>query len=131
MQSRSSRQMASNEFHQWTVGEHKTLSSVVVLTPGADQLKVHKRKGVKLLHLTELWVPRQVRGKGHARCLLNTVIEWADSESIDLWLYCVPYGRRPKMSVDKLRALYEDYGFEVTEGSTDDLEMIRRYGETY
>lgn len=127
MPSKSSRQTGSNEFHQWTVDEGKLFSSVILLTPGKAQTKIHKRRGTKLLHLTELWVPPRLRGGGHARCLLETVAKWADTECVDLWLYCVPYGVRPKMSIDKLMLLYQDYGFEVTEGSTDDVEMIRRY----
>lgn len=101
---------------------------MMLCEPDDDVMRNHKRLGIPILFLTELWVPHHARGKGHAHSLLTAATEWADSAQTDLWLYTSPFGERPRLEHKELATLYRRYGFRHQRSVvTADYEMVRRY----
>lgn len=58
--------------------------------------------------LTRINVPREHRGKGHARALLKRILDDADNEGVTLWLEISP---SDGLDYDQLEAWYRRRGF--------------------
>lgn len=106
------------------MGRGKARSSVALAVPDAEALRCHRRPGVELLFLTELWVPSHARRRGYGHALMLGATQWAKSAGADLWLYCSPYDAGPGVPV--LAAFYAQYGFKRVAYRSPDYEMILR-----
>lgn len=60
--------------------------------------------------LTDIFVPWNDQGKGIGRDLMREVLEWADSQNVDVCLSIAPSGG--KMDHEALEAWYRRVGFE-------------------
>ena len=108
--------------HRWTVDD----AHVIVAEVPDNAAEAHKRKGVPLLFLTELWVPLHARRQGAGHALMLAATDWADAARTDLWLYTSPHGDEPRPDHKALVAFYRQYKFRRVERSSPDYEMVRR-----
>jgi len=79
------------------------------------------------LNITKRWfwfnrlnVPKQIRGRGIAKKLLQQVTGWADRSKINIINLAIPSG---SLDIDRLTALYRRFGFRAIDNSL----MIREY----
>lgn len=110
----------------WAAGAGRSRSTVHVTDPDPQALAAYKRRGKPLVFLTELWVPAAARRQGMATQLIRLACDWADITKTDMWLYCSPYGRGQRMTVEELADFYARFGFKIV-SSVPDVEMVRRH----
>lgn len=91
-------------------------------------VKVFQRPGTRIVAAHEFCVDRSCRREGLGASLMTSMIEWADAQKVDIWLYVDPYAGKP-MSVRQLAAFYRKYGFQRVARRSPDYEMLRRHGQ--
>lgn len=121
----SAQRVEPPELHQWELEGGR----VILSEPSKTVLDHHKRRGVPLLFLGELWVPPAARGRGIATGLMRAATRWADRSRTDLWLYADPFGNGPKLTKRGLVEFYEVFGFERVSPRSQLYQMVRRYVE--
>ena len=96
----------------------------------------HRRDGIFMVGLTDVYVHPLRRRRGWGRKVLKLAVRWADSRRCDVYTYIQPYGPthlkdgREVSAPDPetLRKLYNEYGFKTSR--RDSSVMVRRWSET-
>lgn len=79
-----------------------------------DDIYEIKSKDQTWYYFNRLNVPVKIRNQGIATELMNELIQWADSEKINILLDINPYG---DLSYKQLKEFYKKFGFKVKKKS--------------
>lgn len=102
--------------------------TLTALYPEIDRVGIYFEKSNGSLFLSDLYIKEEFRGQGIGTKIMNSIIEFADSNNLPITL--IPEPDDDNISPKQLISFYKKFGFVVNSGKKKDYAFSDPFATT-